>query len=320
MSDEQSARIDTKERLLVIVGPTAVGKSRVAFRLARLLDSQIITADSMQVYSGMDIGTDKPTPEERRIVKHHLVDEIDVAAVYSVAAYQRKARSIISDINARDRIPILTGGTGLYVRAVIDRLSFPAEAAPPRLREELWGEGEGGSFFEELTRLDPGAAEKIGPRNTRRIIRALEVIRLTGKPFSSFQGEWPKRESIYDLLFFGLTLPREELYRRIEERVDKMIAAGLIEETKNLLQRETPSLTARQALGYRQVLEYLEGKRSRDETISLIKTRTRHYAKRQLTWFRADPRIVWIDLTRDEPVSFVCQRVKEKWEVECKLG
>jgi tRNA dimethylallyltransferase len=308
----------TKERLLTIVGPTAAGKSRVAFQLAKLFDTEIITADSMQVYRGMDIGTDKPTPEERIIVKHHLVDEIDISTEYSVAAYQKKARSIISDINARGKIPILAGGTGLYVRAVVDRLSFPSETAPSKLREELAGKGEGGSLFEELTRLDPQAAEKIGPYNVRRIIRALEVIGLTGRPFSSFQGEWPRGESIYDLLFFGLALPREELYRRIEERVDRMIASGLLEETKSLLQQGELSLTARQALGYRQILEYLEGKRSWDETVALIKTRTRQYAKRQLTWFRADRRVLWIDLTRDEPVSFICQKVQEKWAVECR--
>lgn len=311
-------RDERKERLITIVGPTAVGKSRVAFRQAQLLDTEIITADSMQIYKGMDIGTDKPRQEEREAVRHHLIDEVDVSAEYSVASYQAKARSIISDINEQDKLPILVGGTGLYVRAVIDRLIFPPETAPSQIRENLARESLGGSLFEELASFDPEAAEKIGPGNTRRIIRALEVIKVTGKPFSSFQDEWPKRDSIYDLLFFGLTLPREELYRRIEERVDSMLLAGLLEETKTLLRSGRLSLTAKQALGYRQIIEYLEGKRNWEETVALIKTKTRQYAKRQLTWFRADPRIVWIDLTQDEPVSFICQKVKERWGIVCR--
>jgi len=344
-------RDERKERLITIVGPTAVGKSRVAFRQAQLLDTEIITADSMQIYKGMDIGTDKPKQEEREAVKHHLVDEVDVSKEYSVATYQKRARSIISDINEQDKLPILVGGTGLYVRAVIDRLIFSPETAPSQIRENLARESLGGSLlrqaqafgsevfdreaqtesaqarrdgelcrtiFEELASLDPEAAEKIGPGNTRRVIRALEVIKVTGKPFSSFQGEWPKRDSIYDLLFFGLTLPREELYQRIEERVDSMLSAGLLEETRTLLRSGGLSLTAKQALGYRQIVEYLEGKRNWEETVALIKTKTRQYAKRQLTWFRADPRIVWIDLTQDEPVSFICQKVKERWGIVCR--
>lgn len=303
----------------------------MAFRQAQLLDTEIITVDSMQIYKGMDIGTDKPGQEEREAVRHHLIDEVDVSAEYSVASYQAKARSIISDINEQDKLPILVGGTGLYVRAVIDRLIFPPETAPSQIRENLARESLGGSLlrqaqdgelcrtiFEELASFDPEAAEKIGPGNTRRIIRALEVVKVTGKPFSSFQDEWPKRDSIYDLLFFGLTLPREELYRRIEERVDSMLSAGLLEETRTLLRSGRLSLTAKQALGYRQIIEYLEGKRNWEETVALIKTKTRQYAKRQLTWFRADPRIVWIDLTQDEPVSFICQKVKEKWGIVCR--
>lgn len=305
--------------MLVIVGATAVGKSRAAFCLAQFLDTEIITADSMQIYKGMDIGTDKPKQGEREAVRHHLVDEVDVSKEYSVATYQKRARSIISDINEQDKLPILVGGTGLYVRAVIDRLIFPPRTALSQLREELASESEAaGSLFEELQRIDPEAAEKIGPGNTRRVIRALEVIKVTGKPFSSFQGEWPKRDSIYDLLFFGLTLPREELFRRIEERVEGMLSAGLLEETKALLRGGRLSLTAKQALGYRQIVEYLEGKRNWEETVALIKTKTRQYAKRQLTWFRADPRIVWIDLTQDEPVSFICQKVREEWGIKCK--
>lgn len=316
--EEQKPEANHKERLLVIVGPTAVGKSKTALKLAEFLDTEIIAADSMQVYKGMDVGTAKPTLEERKHIKHHLIDVVGIEEEFNVATYQKTARDVVADINRQSKIPILAGGSGLYIRSVIDRLEFPPEAKPSELRKEYGGLSQE-TLYKELSKLDSEAAARIHPKNTRRIIRALEVMAQTGKTFSSFQEEWEKRESDYDLLFFGLWLPREKLYRKIEERADKMIAAGLLQETKDLMERGLEdSPTAAQALGYKQIIEYLKGKISWEEAVSLIKTRSRQYAKRQLTWFRADPRIKWINLEKEEPVSLTCQEAQKKWGIKCK--
>ncbi len=306
-----------KERVLAIVGPTAAGKSRVALKLATLLDSEIVVADSMQVYRGMDIGTDKLAAEERERVRHHLIDIVDIQEEFSVAAYQKMARNTISDINMRGKIPILVGGTGLYIRAVIDKLQFPSETKPYGQKKDL-AEVNNKILYQELENLDPESAKRIDPRNSRRVARALEVIKLTGKPFSYYQKEWKKRESIYDLLFFGLQLSRRELYYKINKRVDRMLSAGLLQETKDLYSKGLGNTaTAIQALGYRQIVDYLRGEISWNETVSLIKTRSRQYAKRQLTWFRADPRIKWINMEKEAPVSIICSEIEKKWEIEC---
>lgn len=289
-----------KTKVLAIVGPTAVGKTAVSQILADLLEGEIISADSMQVYRGMDIGTAKPSCSERKKYSYHLIDVADPQENFSVARYQRLARKAIEEISSQQKMPILAGGSGLYARAVIDPLDFPSGAmeSPSRkhLEQELTEKGPD-YLIAKLKELDPEAAKNIHPANIRRVIRALEVIQEKDGLFSSFQKNWQTRESIYDLRMFGLTCCREELYEKIELRVDVMLEQGLIEEVKQLMERGfRQHLTSTQALGYKEVIDFLQGETSLDEMIELIKKRTRQYAKRQLTWFRRDHRVAWISL------------------------
>jgi len=294
----------SKPKLVVIVGPTAVGKTKVALTLAERLGGEIISADSMQVYKGMDIGTAKPTLEDQGRIEHHLISIIEPSQAFSVAQYQAMARSAIATVQKKGKLPLLVGGSGLYVRAVVDDFFFPLDAKSDSLRNHLQMLASQRSLYEELKRLDPRAADKIDPRNTRRVIRALEVTLLTNTPFSQFQTGWGK--SIYNLKMYGLKAPREKLYARIEERIDDMLKQGLLEEVQTLISRGIPgSSTALQAIGYRQMVEYLQGARSWEETVGLIKKKSRWFAKRQLTWFRADSRIKWVDIDAVEPVSFI---------------
>lgn len=246
----------------------------------------------------MDIGTAKPTPTERAAIRHHLIDVVRPTEAFSVAAYQGLAREAIAEIHSRGGLPILVGGSGLYIRAVIDDLRFPAGVKGSQVRleleERLRAQGPQ-ALHQELADSDPEAAERIPATNPRRVIRALEVMELTGRPFSWFQRRWQDRRSLYELRMFGLTMERPELYAKINERVDRQIAQGLIDEVKNLMAQGYESvLTARQALGYREVVDYLCGRTVLDEAVALIKKRTRHFAKRQMTWFRADPRVRWV--------------------------
>lgn len=271
-----------------------------------------MSADSMQIYKGMNIGTAKVTQEEMRNIPHYLIDIIDPAEPFSVAEYQRLARQAINDIASRGKIPILVGGTGLYVRAVIDKLEFPAGETASEIRKKLEkrADREGpDALYKELIEKDPASADIVHPKNVRRIIRALEVIELTGRPFSEFHRTWKNRESIYDLEMFGLTMDRQKLHERINRRVDKMISAGLIDEVRNLVAHGYERfLTSQQAIGYKELIGYLKGEESLDEAVGTIKARTRQYAKRQLTWFRADPRVKWIDVD-DKSINEVVDEI-----------
>lgn len=310
---------DVDKKLIAIVGPTAVGKTAVGIELARSIGGEVISADSMQVYRGMDIGTEKPSPEERKGVPHHMIDVVDPRDPFSVALYQRLAREAIADIQKRDRWPILVGGTGLYVRAVIDPLEFPAgdHASEVRKRLRQRAEEEGGrALYEDLKRLDPEAARSIHPENTRRVIRALEVIELTGRSFSEFQRGWKVRKSIYQLRMFGLAMERSKLYARIDSRVNKQIEKGLLDEVRSLVFAGYEEfLTAKQALGYKELIEHINGICDLDEAVERLKRRTRNYAKRQMTWFKADPRVTWIDVT-DRSAGDAVDEIKAKLEGE----
>jgi tRNA dimethylallyltransferase len=282
------------EHPLVLVGATASGKSALAMGIARLAgDVELVSADSMQVYRGMDIGTAKPDAEMRARVPHHLLDVFDPAHDVTVSEFQDLARAAIDDISARGKLPLLVGGSGLYLRAVVDELSFPprAEDVRKRLEDEVDELGPE-ALYERLVELDPKAAERIEPGNARRTVRALEVIEITGRPFSE-NVTWDTYESIYDLSVVGLTRPREELYERIGRRVDAMLQEGLVEEVERVAAAGM-SRTARQALGYRQVLE-ASPEAVRDEIVKA----TKRFARRQESWFRADPRVRWIDASDD---------------------
>lgn len=270
---------------LLIAGPTAVGKTEVAMQLAERLNGEIISVDSMQVYRGLDIGTAKPTPEERARVPQHLIDILDPGETFDAAQFVRRASQAIGEIRARKRLPILCGGTGLYFKAWLEGIG-QAPPGDPKLRAQL-EQLPLPTLMEELRASDPETFKRIDRKNPRRVIRAVEVIRLTGKPFSQQRARRPAKP----VAFFVLQRDRADLQRRIDRRVDEMFACGLVKETK----RAVNSPAARQALGYRQVIEYLEGQRSLEETIALVKLRTRQYAKRQLTWFRHQAQAEWID-------------------------
>jgi tRNA dimethylallyltransferase len=279
--------------VIVVVGPTAAGKSELSLRLARSLGGEVVNADSMQLYRGMDIGTAKLPPDQREGIPHHLLDIWEVTKTASVFEYQRLARGAIEAIHGRGRVPVVVGGSGLYVRAILDNLRFPG--TDPALRDQLEGElAETGAaaLHARLARLDPAAAAAILPSNGRRIVRALEVIELSGQPFSA---TLPGYESIYHATQIGLSVPRAELDQRITLRVRRMWQAGFVAEVRGLVAAGLRrGKTASRALGYAQVLRFLDGdwpeERAEAETVRA----TRKFARRQESWFRRDPRIVWL--------------------------
>jgi tRNA dimethylallyltransferase len=282
-----------RTNVIAVVGPTAAGKSDLAVKLARSLGGEIINADSMQLYRGMDIGTAKLTPAERRGVPHHLLDVWDVTEPASVAGYQGMARSTIDEVWSRDRVPVLVGGSGLYIRAVLDDLEFPGTdpAVRARLEAELAAVGPA-ALHERLRERDPGAAAAILPSNGRRVVRALEVIELSG---GTFAATMPAHRYAYDAVQIGLTVPRPELDERITVRVERMWAAGFVDEVRALaaagLRR---GRTAARALGYAQVLRALAGDWTEDEAKEQTIRATRRFARRQEAWFRRDPRVRWL--------------------------
>jgi tRNA dimethylallyltransferase len=286
-------------QVIVVAGPTAAGKSALAIRLAQELDGEVVNADSMQLYRGMDIGTAKLTPEERQGVPHHLLDVWDVRQTASVAEYQRLARSAIDDIAARGRVPILAGGSGLYIRGALGDLDFPG--TDPRIRERLEADlaRDGApALHARLAALDPDAAAAILPSNGRRIVRALEVIEITGAPFTA---TLPAYELARPAVQIAVQVPRPELDQRIADRVDRMWEAGFEDEVRRL---EAHGLregkTASRALGYAQMLRHLAGQwtleQARDETVRA----TKRFARRQESWFRRDPRITWLNAEGDQ--------------------
>jgi tRNA dimethylallyltransferase len=285
---------------IFIAGPTAVGKSEIALTLAEKIGGEIISADSMQVYRGLDIGTAKPSPAERARAPHHLIDICDLTESFDAAQFIRRAQKAVEEIQSRNKIPIFCGGTGLYFKAFLSGLG-EAPATNPELRAEL----ESASFeslLNELRERDPAAYEKIDKQNPRRVIRAIEVIRLTGKKFSEQRAEWKSEaRSQKSEKFFALSRRADDLHARINARVDAMFARGLVDETRELLARGLEkNQTAMQAIGYRQVAEHLRGECPLAETIELVKSRTRQFAKRQLTWFRRQLDPEWIELNPDE--------------------
>jgi tRNA dimethylallyltransferase len=279
---------------LVLVGPTAVGKSAVAVEVAERIGAEIVCADSRTVYRGMDIGTAKPTPRMRGRVPHYLLDVADPREVFTVRDFQRMGRSAIEGIRSRGRVPLLAGGTGLYVRAVLDGLDIP-EAPPDWALRRQWEaeeRTEPGVLYRRLQGRDPTAAAEIPRSNIRRIIRALEVIRHTGRPISEQRRRAPVD---VDAVQVGLTMDRAALYERIDRRALEQIEAGLVEEVRGLLEAGLdPQLPSMLGLGYREIVAYLRREVELDEAVRTLQRNTRRYAKRQLTWFRADPRIRWI--------------------------
>ncbi len=296
-----------REVVVAVVGATATGKSELALRLARELDGEVISADSMQLYRGMDIGTGKLTVAERRGVPHHLLGIWDVTQTASASEYQRLARAVVADIQARGRTAILAGGSGLYVRAAIDDLRFPGTdpALRARLEAELAAVGPG-VLHARLAAADPAAAAVILPSNGRRIVRALEVIELSGRPFSATM---PSYDAVLAAVQLGLAVPRDELDRRIARRVRQMWQDGLVDEVRTLAGTGAPGtglragLTASRALGYQQILRFLDGECTEAEAEAETVRATRRFARRQESWFRRDPRVRWLDAAEPVPTA-----------------
>jgi len=287
-------------KLVVICGATATGKSDLAVTLAQEINAEIITADSMQLYKGMDIGTAKITVDERKGIPHHLMDLLDVTQDANVAWYQEHARAAITEIHARGKNVIVVGGTGLYIKAILDELNFPDTDPVVRAELELEFATKGiGPLFERLEKLDPAAALAIDKANSRRVIRALEVIKITGKPFTA---NLPREESSRypHAQQFGLVMDRDALSERISNRVERMWEQGLVAEAEKLLVAGiTQGVTAQRALGYAQVIAQIEGKVTEEEAKEETKRATRQYARRQETWFSRDERITWISPTQN---------------------
>jgi tRNA dimethylallyltransferase len=287
-----------------LVGPTASGKTDVAIALARQLDAEIVSVDSMLVYRGMDVGTAKPTAAQRALVPHHLIDVADPGEPFSVARYQALGRSALQDVAARGRRTLLTGGSGLYLRALVDDLRFPGTDAETRRTLELEGRVMGGEWLHaRLAATDPAAAAKIAPSNLRRTVRALEVAAVTGAPFSTFAGAWERYPSEH-VRAAGVDLARDVLARRIEARVQRMLASGWLQEVRDLARDATaPWLTSTQAIGYAELARHLQGRMTLEDAVELIVKRTRHLARRQMAWFRRDPRIHWFPVGDDGAVE-----------------
>jgi tRNA dimethylallyltransferase len=272
-----------------------VGKTAVALELAETLGADIVNADSLQLYRELDIGTAKPTTAERSRVRHHLVDVADPDEPYDAARFAREGRAVIAALHQRGTPPLVVGGTGLYIKALLAGLFEQEDAVlevRPRLARELADQGLP-ALFARLQALDPATARRLAPGDTYRILRALEVVEATGRPLSDLHAAHGFQDQPYETLKLGLTLPREELYRRIEARVDLMLGQGWLEEVRTLLHRYPPDIKPLQALGYRQLVAVLSGALSLAEAAEETKKETRRYAKRQLTWFRADPEVRW---------------------------
>ncbi|MBE0545605.1 MAG: tRNA (adenosine(37)-N6)-dimethylallyltransferase MiaA [Verrucomicrobia bacterium] len=288
-------------KAIFLAGPTAVGKSAVALELAVRIGGEIISVDSMQVYRGLDIGTAKPTAAERARVPHHLIDVMELTEPFDAAKFVVLANQAVADIQSRGCVPIFCGGTGLYFKALLDGLG-KAPPADTGLRTELEATPLEG-LLRELEQRDPATFEKIDRRNPRRVVRAIEVIRLTGKPFSTQRAEWSHASRLTDhgSRILCLTRSAADLQTRINLRVEDMFARGLVEETKCLLDHGLEqNQTAMQAIGYRQVVEHLRSQRSLAETIELVKIKTRQFVKRQMTWFRRQLPVEWIELKPDD--------------------
>ncbi len=303
------------DKLVAIVGPTAVGKTSIALELAPRFKAEIISCDSMQIYRGMDIGTAKAGVGVRQAVVHHLIDVVDPDEDFSVAQFQKQAQAIIKKLNQQQRLPLLVGGTGLYYQSLVDDYTFYPMESRQEIRQQWQAviEDRGLDYaYSYLQSIDPQYAALISAHDKKRIVRALEVYQLTGQAFSTLQN---KSRQAYDLTALGLYLEREELYRRINLRVDGMLAHGLVDEVKELKEKGYGlQHNSMQALGYKQVLYYLDGFLTKEEMVNEIKKETRRYAKRQYTWFKKDKRIQWINISDYSDRSSLLEKISSHVE------
>ena len=291
--------MNDKQKLVILTGPTAVGKSKLSIELAKRIGGEIISADSMQVYKYMNIGTDKISIEKMGGVPHHLIDFLEPTEDFNVFMFQKLVKEKIAEIAARGNVPVLVGGTGFYIQAVLYDIDFTESDEDDKVRtllEERAAKEGAHVLFEQLKQVDPESADIIHENNVKRVIRALEYYEKTGKPISEHNREQHEKVSPYDFRYFVLTDDRKTLYSRIDKRVDQMMEEGLLQEVKDLEKLNIPkTATSMQSLGYREIIGYLNGEYDLDRAVYLIKLNTRHFAKRQLTWFRREKDVIWID-------------------------
>lgn len=302
-----------KEKVAVIIGPTAVGKTKLSIYTAKRLNGEIISGDSMQIYRDMDIGTAKIKEEEKEGIPHHLIDIKDPDESFSVKEFQQLVREKITEITNRNRLPIIVGGTGLYIQSVLYNYQFPDVPTDDHVRKKLYetAETEGKEkLYQQLLQIDPVSAKHIHPNNVRRVVRALEVYLTTGIRMSE-KREQQEKNMIYETALVGLTMDRELLYKRINLRVDVMMKEGLLEEAKRLYNRGIRDCQSVQAIGYKELYEYFEGRLSLDEAIELLKKNSRNYAKRQLTWFRNKMDVKWFDMTNLEQELKIFEEISQ---------
>jgi tRNA dimethylallyltransferase len=300
-----------EQRVIIIAGPTCSGKTALSILLAGELQSEVISADSRQVYKYLDIGTAKPAAEDMAGIKHHFIDEIEPDGNFNANLFEQKSLEIIGQLHQKDTIPVVAGGSGLYIKALVDGITESAVYSD-EIREKLLKEKEeNGIFFlyEKLKKLDPVSADRMLPQNWKRVLRALEVILFTGKPIWQHHKEY-ERDCNINFIQYALNWDRPRLYSNINKRVDKMIEAGLVDEVKSLLEKGFASkVNALNTVGYKEIIEYLESRISLDTAIELIKRNTRRYAKKQMTWFRADDRINWLPIESQEDLPGLKNRI-----------
>ena len=309
--------------LIILTGPTAVGKTELSISLAKSIGGEIISADSMQVYKYMDIGTAKIRPEETQGVPHHLIDILEPDVAFNVAMFKELAKNAMKEIYERGHIPIVVGGTGFYIQALLYDIDFTEEEDDTSIRKELESlvNEKGGPYLHELLqKVDPESARQIHANNLKRVIRALEYYRMHGEKISVHNAEERQKKSPYDFMYFVLTHERKVLYDRIEKRIDKMIKEGLISEVDNLLKKGyDSSLVSMQGLGYKEFIPYLKGECSLDEAVYILKRDTRHFAKRQLTWFRRERDVRWLDKSlvssEEEILKEILNTINEEWSL-----
>lgn len=310
-----------KKPLVILTGPTAVGKTALSIKLASEIGGEIISADSMQVYRQMDIGSAKIKPEEMDGIPHHLIDILEPEEEFNVCLFEKLALEAIEQIYERGHIPVVVGGTGFYIQALLYQIDFTEEETDTAFRDKLWqlGEEKGNHYLHELLRkVDPESAEEIHENNRKRVIRALEFYENSGKPISTHNKEQRQKTSAYNSCYFVLTDDRKKLYERIESRVDQMLSKGLVDEVRTLKERGcNASMISMQGLGYKEILEYLDGRCSLLEAVEKIKKETRHFAKRQLTWFRREKDVIWLDkqafaYDEDAVLSCILENLRKK--------
>lgn len=310
-----------KKPLVILTGPTAVGKTALSIKLASKIGGEIISADSMQVYRQMDIGSAKIKPEEMGGIPHHLIDILEPEEEFNVCLFEKLALEAMEQIYERGHIPVVVGGTGFYIQALLYQIDFTEEETDTAYRDKLWqlGEEKGNHYLHELLRkVDPESAEEIHENNRKRVIRALEFYENSGKPISTHNKEQRQKTSAYNSCYFVLTNDRKKLYERIESRVDQMLSKGLVDEVRTLKERGcNASMVSMQGLGYKEILEYLDGRCSLLEAVEKIKKETRHFAKRQLTWFRREKDVIWLDkqafaYDEDAVLSCILENLRKK--------